>query len=50
VCQPVYEIAATAMALLIDKLIPQGPGAESVILPTTLVVRRSTAPVARRES
>ena len=49
VCQPIYEIAATAMGLLIDKLIPHGvgPQAKSVILPTTLVVRRSTAPVAQ---
>ena len=32
--QPIYEIAATAMALLIEKLIPFGPAPESVILPT----------------
>jgi LacI family transcriptional regulator len=43
--QPIYEIATTAMALLIEELIPHGPGTESVILPTALVVRHSTAPI-----
>jgi LacI family transcriptional regulator len=47
--QPIYEISATAMGLLIEKLIPHGSRAESVILPTTLVIRRSTAPVIQPE-
>ena len=42
--QPIYEIATTAMSILIEKLIPDGLNGESVILPTELVVRRSTAP------
>lgn len=47
--QPIYQIAAKAMSLLIEQLIPQEETvADGVILPTTLVVRRSTAPLAHR--
>lgn len=47
--QPIYQIATTAMSLLIDQLIPEEKTvADGIILPTTLVVRRSTAPLTRR--
>lgn len=43
VALPVREIGATAARLLLDRLHDPGPG-EEVVLPTGLVVRRSTAP------
>jgi LacI family transcriptional regulator len=46
--QPIYQIAATAMSLLIDKLIPGEPVTAGIILDTPLVVRRSTAPAPLR--
>jgi LacI family transcriptional regulator len=49
--QPIYEIAGTAMSLLVERLIPGEEPADGslpthLVLPTQLVVRRSTAPVA----
>lgn len=46
--QPVYRIAAAATSLLIDQLIPGEPAAQGMILPTELIVRRSTAPAPLR--
>jgi LacI family transcriptional regulator len=44
--QPVYEIATTAMTLLIEKLIPGGTYPSGIEIPTTLIVRASTGPAA----
>ncbi|MBW7885816.1 MAG: substrate-binding domain-containing protein, partial [Caldilineaceae bacterium] len=46
--QPIYEIATTATSLLIEQLIPGTEVTEGVILPTRLIVRRSTGPAPRR--
>ena len=42
VCQPIYDMAATAMSMLVEKLIPGLPGDMRVEVPTRLVIRHST--------
>jgi LacI family transcriptional regulator len=41
--QPRFETGATAMRMLIDILDGRPPAARAVVLPTELIVRRSTA-------
>jgi LacI family transcriptional regulator len=41
--QPIYEIATTAMSMLVEKIIPGLPVEKTVEVPTRLVVRHSTA-------
>ncbi len=44
VCQPIYEIATTATRLLIDLLDGTATAVTQVEIPTSLIVRASTAP------
>jgi LacI family transcriptional regulator len=41
--QPIYDIATTAMSMLVEKLIPGLPVEKTVEVPTRLVIRHSTA-------
>ncbi len=42
--QPIYDIAATAMSLLVERIIPGLPFEKTVEIPTELVIRHSTGP------
>lgn len=41
--QPIYDIAATAMSMLVNKMIPGEPVEQGIEVPTELVIRYSTA-------
>jgi len=45
--QPIYEIATTAMTLLIEQIIPESDGNLQISIPTHLMIRKSTAPPRR---
>jgi LacI family transcriptional regulator len=47
--QPIYEIATTAMSMLVEKAIPGLPVEEAVEVPTELIVRHSTGPCAQKD-
>lgn len=42
--QPIYEIATTAMSILVEQIIPGIQANHAVEIPTELVIRHSTAP------